>query len=58
MVVGFLIPNQGHYNLVWPHDKFYYQIKYVSPEGWQTLSPMLVLDFTQKNVDGIVQSKY
>jgi hypothetical protein len=53
-----LIPSKGHFKLALPHDKIYLKIKYISPEGWDTYSSMLMLDLTQKNANGIVQLKY
>jgi hypothetical protein len=50
-----LVPSKGHFKPALPHEKIYLKIKYLSPEDWETYSPMLMLDLTQKNANGIVQ---
>jgi len=49
-----LLPSQGNY----PYKlskKLYWIIKYISPEGWHTYSPILTLDPAKKDVQGNVE---
>jgi len=50
----YLVPPQGSYP--WAlSKKSYFVFKYVSPEGWQTYSPTLMLEPAQKDAQGIAR---
>ncbi len=48
------IARQGHF-YKGQFDKIYVVIKYISPAGWYTYSPKLMLDSTKKDSQGVVE---
>jgi len=48
------VPAQGKHPIELS-NRSYLLVKYVSPEGWQTYSPVLELDPAQKNAQGVMQ---